>query len=62
MKEILAPCGGFESLAAALNSGADAVYAVSFAEGYEQWPWAVEREVLAERFNVIVNRWSMGEN
>ncbi len=27
MKEILAPCGGFESLAAALNSGADAVYA-----------------------------------
>lgn len=26
MKEILAPCGGFESLAAALNSGADAVY------------------------------------
>ena len=26
MKEILAPCGGAESLAAALNSGADAVY------------------------------------
>lgn len=26
MREILAPCGGFESLAAALNSGADAVY------------------------------------
>ena len=44
------------------RSSADAVYAVSFAEGYEQWPWAVEREVLAERFNVIVNRWSMGEN
>lgn len=27
MKEILAPCGGYESLAAALNTGADAVYA-----------------------------------
>lgn len=27
MSEILAPCGGFESLYAALNSGADAVYA-----------------------------------
>lgn len=27
MNEILAPCGGFESLFAALNSGADAVYA-----------------------------------
>ncbi len=27
MSEILAPCGGYESLAAALNSGADAVYA-----------------------------------
>lgn len=27
MNEILAPCGGFESLTAALNSGADAVYA-----------------------------------
>lgn len=27
MREILAPCGGMESLAAALNSGADAVYA-----------------------------------
>ncbi len=26
MSEILAPCGGYESLAAALNSGADAVY------------------------------------
>lgn len=26
MSEILAPCGGFQSLAAALNSGADAVY------------------------------------
>ena len=26
MNEILAPCGGFESLAAALNAGADAVY------------------------------------
>ncbi len=26
MREILAPCGGFESLAAALNTGADAVY------------------------------------
>lgn len=27
MNEILAPCGGFDSLTAALNSGADAVYA-----------------------------------
>lgn len=44
------------------RSGADTVYAVSFAEGYDQWPWSVEREALAERFNVIVNRWSMGEN
>lgn len=26
MREVLAPCGGFESLAAALNTGADAVY------------------------------------
>ena len=26
MSEILAPCGGYESLAAALNTGADAVY------------------------------------
>ena len=26
MNEILAPCGGYESLAAALNTGADAVY------------------------------------
>ena len=26
MNEILAPCGGAESLFAALNSGADAVY------------------------------------
>lgn len=26
MREILAPCGGFESLGAALNAGADAVY------------------------------------
>ncbi len=26
MREILAPCGGFESLSAALNAGADAVY------------------------------------
>ena len=26
MKEILAPCGGYESLKAALNTGANAVY------------------------------------
>ena len=52
-------CSSYEQ---ALESGADTVYAVSFAEGYDQWPWSVEREALAERFNVIVNRWSMGEN
>lgn len=45
-----------------LRRRADQIYAVSYAEAYAQWRYAVEPETLAESFKVIINRWSMSEN
>lgn len=38
------------------------VYAVSYAEAYDTWRFAVDREELTERFNPILTQWSTGEN
>lgn len=45
-----------------LRRRADTVYAVSFADSYDSWHYALEPEALAERFFPIVNYWAIGEN
>ena len=39
----------------------NAVYAVSYHEGYSSWRYAISEEELADRFNAITTQWSMGE-
>jgi len=40
----------------------DMVYAVAYGNAFEEWPYRVDKEVIANSFRVIVNPWSMGEN
>lgn len=44
------------------RTGPDAVYAIAYAENYDQWSYAVPHETLSAGFNTIITRWSMGEN
>lgn len=44
------------------RTGPDTVYAIAYAEDYDQWRYAVPHETLSAGFNTIVTRWSMGEN
>lgn len=40
----------------------DNIYAVSFGRAYEDWPYAVDTEEIAERFKIIFTPWNMNEN
>lgn len=56
-REVLANRGGKSILRRQPN----AIYAIEYASGYEDWRYAIDEKELAARFNAITPQWSTGE-